>query len=114
MARTVTRVSALLDGDDLDLRDDALVLGADLPAELPRDVAVEHEGLEVRLLDPFVEVLFDHVKLQRLQHLLDAERPGLHRVAVEVRAEVPVVRLDGLLHAEASLARGALAAPVAR
>ena len=102
-----------LDGDDLDLGDDALVLGSNLPAVLPRDVAIEHEGLEVRLLDPVVEILLDDVKLDRLQHLFDAQRSRLDRVTVEVRSEVPVVRPDGLLHAEAPLARRALAAPEA-
>ena len=54
------------------------------------------DGLEAGPRDPLVHPRLEHEELQRLDHRLDPEGAGLHRVLEEVGLEEPLARVDVL------------------
>ena len=64
--------------------------------------APEHQRLEARVRDARRPCRARACRLQQLDHRLDAERAGLHRVLEEVRLEEPLAGVDVLLGAQRS------------
>ena len=101
-----------LEAGNLHLRRDLLVRRHDLTAVSPADRFVQRDRLEARRgAHLFAEPTIEHRELDELEHHLDAQRPRLNGVAVEVRLEVPLGRIDILDRTPPAQAEAAIGAP---